>query len=43
MNTSDSLPTPLDQKPATKLTELGRKPAGEGFEIITCQGDDGYE
>jgi hypothetical protein len=29
MKTSDSLPTPLDNKPATKLTELGRKPAGK--------------
>jgi hypothetical protein len=43
MKTSDSLPTPLAQKPPTPLKELGRKPAGEGFETITYQGDDGYK
>jgi hypothetical protein len=43
MKTADSLPTPLDHKPATKLTEIGRKPAGEGFETITYQGEDGYK
>ncbi len=42
MKPSDSLPTPLDQKPATKLTELGRQSAGEGFETVTYQGEDGY-
>ena len=42
MKPSDTLPTPLDQKPATKLTELGRQSAGEGFETVTYQGEDGY-
>jgi hypothetical protein len=43
MKPSDSLPTPLDKKPATTLTELSRKPAAEGFETITYRGDDGYK
>jgi hypothetical protein len=43
MKLSDRLPTPLDQKPATKLTEIDRRPAGEGFETITYQGEDGYK
>jgi hypothetical protein len=43
MESSDALPTPLDHKPSTKLVEVGRKPAGEGFETITYQGEDGYK
>lgn len=42
MKSSDMLATPLNHKPATKLTELARKPAGEGFETITYQGEDGH-
>ncbi len=42
MKRSDMLPTPLDHKPATKLTELGRKSAGEGFETVIYQGENGY-
>jgi hypothetical protein len=42
MKSSGMLPTPLDQNPATHLTELGRRPAGEGFETVTYPGDDGY-
>ena len=30
-----SLPTPLDDRPATHLTELHRRSAGEGFENAT--------
>jgi hypothetical protein len=35
------LRTPLDHKPTTKLTVHGRKSAGEGFETVTYQGEDG--
>ena len=42
MKPSDTPPTPLDHKPATNLTELRRKSAGEGFENVTYQGEDGY-
>jgi hypothetical protein len=41
MKASDVLPTPLDGRPNAKLTELGRRPAGEGWEAITYQGEDG--
>lgn len=42
MKLANMLPTPLDHKPTTKLTELGRKSAGEGFETVTYQGEDGH-
>ena len=41
MKPSNMLPTPLDRRPNGKLIELGRRPAGEGWETITYQGDDG--
>jgi hypothetical protein len=40
MKTADSLPTPLDDRPVTHLTELRRRSAGEGYETITYRGDD---
>jgi hypothetical protein len=42
MKPSNMLPTPLDGKPNVNLTELSRKPAGEGWEAITYQGEDGH-
>ena len=42
MKPSDALPTPLDQKPSTHLTELSRKSAGEGFQAVTYRGEDGH-
>jgi hypothetical protein len=42
MKLANMLPTRLEHKPTTKLTELGRKSAGEGFEIVTYQGEDGH-
>jgi len=42
MKSSDMLPTPLSGKPKVKLTEFGRRSAGEGWEAVTYQGDDGH-
>jgi hypothetical protein len=42
MKTADSLPTPSDHRPDTHLTELSRKPAGEGYDTVTYRGDDGH-
>jgi hypothetical protein len=41
MKSSDVLPMPLDQRPKVKLTELGRRDGGLGWETITYQGEDG--
>ena len=41
MKPSDMLPQPLEGKPKVKLSEVGRKPPGEGWEAVTYQGDDG--
>ena len=41
MKPSDMLPTPLDGRPKVKLTEIGRRDAGEGWQTVTYQGDDG--
>jgi hypothetical protein len=42
MKPSDLLPMPLSEKPKVKLTELRRRDAGEGWEAITYQGEDGH-
>ena len=41
MNPLDMLPIPMTGKPNTELTEIGRRPSGEGWETITYQGADG--
>jgi hypothetical protein len=41
MKPSNTLSTPLDEKPKVKLTELGRRDAGLGWETITYEGKDG--
>ena len=41
MNPLDMLPIPMAGKPNTELTEIGRRPSGEGWVTITYQGADG--
>jgi hypothetical protein len=42
MKLSDMLPKPLSEKPKVKPTETGHRPAGEGCETITYEGEDGH-
>ena len=41
MKPSNVLPTPLNEKPKLKLTELGRSDAGLGWETVMYQGENG--
>jgi hypothetical protein len=42
MKPSDMLPKPLSEKQKVKPTETGQRPAGEGWETITYEGEDGH-